>query len=208
MYFKKEGSSEKMKKEKNRSVARTAINLVIVVIIACAIIYVTYGILSVVNSEPEITNTFISDRLEKASELTSAEMTYNGLIQYTDGKVPFLTKKAFLMTYRADVEAGIDLSEVDVNVAVSKVEIIIPEIEILDISIDSESIHFYDEKSALFNWTEKEDVVDAIQMAKDDVTQNANIEELKSKAKEQIEVLLTSLFEDAIGDRKLIIIYK
>jgi hypothetical protein len=197
----------KMKEGKSRSVVRAVINLVTVVVIVCTVIYVTNKILSI-EGEPEITNTFISDRLEKASELTSAELTYNGLIHYTDGKVPFLTKKAFLMTYHAEVEAGIDLSEVDVNVTKSKVKITIPETEILDISVDSDSIQFYNEKSALFNWTEKEDVVDAIKIAKADVTENANIEELKSKAKEQTEVLLEGLFEKSIGDRELVISYK
>jgi len=201
----KEEMREKMKEGKSRSVARAVINLLTVVVIVCAVIYVTNKVL---NGEPEITNTFISDKLEEASELTSAKLTYNGLIHYTDGKIPFLTKKAFLMTYCAEVEAGIDLSEVDINVTVSKVKITIPQIEILDISVDPDSIQFYDEKTALFNWTEKEDVVDAMQVAKDDVTENANIEELKSKAKEQTEVLLEGLFEDSIGDRELVISYK
>jgi len=206
----KEEMREKMKEGKNRSVAREVINLLTVVVIVCAVIYVTNIVLNVVKSkaEPVITNTFISDKLEEASELTSAKLTYNGLIHYTDGKIPFLTKKAFLMTYGAEVEAGIDLSEVDINVTVPKVIITIPEIKILDISVDSDSIQFFDEKAALFNWTEKEDVVDAMQVAEDDVIENANIEELKSKAKERTEVLLEGLFEDSIGDRELVISYK
>ncbi|MHB8130451.1 MAG: DUF4230 domain-containing protein [Mobilitalea sp.] len=206
----KEEMREKMKEGKNRNVARAVINLLTVVVIVCAVIYVTNKVLNLVKSErePVITNTLISDKLEEVSELTSAKLTYNGLIHYTDGKIPILTKKAFLMTYRAEVEAGIVLSEVDINVTVSNVKITIPEIKILDISVDPDSIEFFDEKAALFNWTEKEDVVDAMQVAKDDVTENANIDELKSKAKEQTEVLLEGLFEDAIGDRKLVISYK
>lgn len=36
-------------------------------------------------------------------------MIYNGLIHYSDGSIPFLTQKAFNMTYRAEVRAGVDL---------------------------------------------------------------------------------------------------
>ena len=88
------------------------------------------------------------------------------------------------------------------------VKITIPEIKILELNVDGDTIQFYDEKSALFNWTKKEDVVDAIQTAKDDVNKNADIEELKTKAKEQTAILLEGLFENSVGDRNLVIVYK
>lgn len=199
-----------MKISKDRNVVSAVIHLITVVVIAVAVIYVTNLVVSLVKSEsePTITNAFINDRLEAASELTSAELTYNGLIHYTDGKIPFITMKAFLMTYRADVKAGVDLSKVEVNVTKPKVNITIPKIKVLDIAVDPDTIQFYDEKSALFNWTKKEDVIDAIQVAEDDVTEHANIEELKAKAKKQTEVLLEGLLKDSIGDRKLVISYK
>ncbi|MFV0343319.1 MAG: DUF4230 domain-containing protein [Anaerocolumna sp.] len=199
-----------MKIGKKKSAFGAVINLITVIVIVCAVVYVINKVLDFVEAErePEITSTFISNRLEIASELTTAEMIYNGLIYYTDGKIPFLTKKAFLMTYCAEVKSGVDLSELDINVTQSTVKIIIPEVEVLDILVDPDTIKFYDEKSALFNWVEKEDVIDAMQVAKDDVTENANIDELVTKAREQTEVILEGLLKDAIGDRQLVISYK
>lgn len=199
-----------MKIGKKKSAFGAVINLITVIVIVCAVVYVINKVLDFVEAErePEITSTFISNRLEIASELTTAEMIYNGLIYYTDGKIPFLTKKAFIMTYCAEVKSGVDLSELDINVTQSTVKIIIPEVEVLDILVDPDTIKFYDEKSALFNWVEKEDVIDAMQVAKDDVTENANIDELVTKAREQTEVILEGLLKDAIGDRQLVISYK
>lgn len=185
------------------------IKLIIVVVIVLGIVYVAsmLTILLSRDDEPDITNTFISEKLEAVSDLTSAKLTYNGLIRYTDGNIPILTQKGFSMVYCAQIEAGIHLSEVDINVTDSKVEIVLPKVEILDINIDSDSIQFYDEKAALFNWTEKEDVVDAMKAAEEDVMANAEVDKLKEKAKKQIMLLLKNIFEDVIGDRTLEIRY-
>jgi hypothetical protein len=130
------------------------------------------------------------------------------LVQYTDGKVPFLTKKAFSMIYRAEVKAGVELSETDIQITDTTVELTLPEVEVFSIEVDSNSIQFYDEKSALFNWTDKEDVVKAVKKAEEDVENKADIEGLVKEAKEQNESLLKGLFEGAIGDRQLVINYK
>lgn len=194
------------KRKSNKGVAKAVIRLITVVVIVCAVAFVVIMVKEA--SQPKITNTFISNKLEAVSELTATKMTYNGLIRYSDGKIPLLTKKAFTMTYRARVRAGIDLSKVETKITNSKVEITVPEIEILDISIDTDSIQFYDEKSALFNGESKDDALEAIDTAKKDVMENGDVEELKATAKEQTEVLLEGLFKDSIGDRTLEINYK
>ncbi len=160
------------------------------------------------NSEPEITNKFISNQLRSVSDLTTAELSYNGLVTYTDGDIPILTKKAFMMTYFAEVKAGIDMSKVKVNVTESSVEIYLPKVEIQDINIKPDSIVFYDSKAALFNWSKKEDVIDAMKVAKKDVTQKGGMETLKAKAKDRAKTLIIKLFEKTIGDRELIVDYK
>ena len=43
--------------------------------------------------EPELTSAFVSSRLEAVRELTTARLTYTGLIRYSEGKIPFLTRK-------------------------------------------------------------------------------------------------------------------
>lgn len=156
----------------------------------------------------EITTGFISSKLEAASELTSAKMIYNGYAEYSDGNVPFLTKKAFLMLYKADVRAGIDLKNVDIQVTPLSVKIAVPEVEIIDIKIDPSSLKFVDKKSAIFNWSNNDDVALALKAAESNLLQNADIEQLKELAKNQINILLTGLFEDCIDERKLEIVQK
>ncbi|MEA4920047.1 MAG: DUF4230 domain-containing protein [Clostridiaceae bacterium] len=191
---------------RNIEIAKALIQLTMVFLIVCTVIFVVGRLTK--EPQPEISGTFISDKLEAASDLASAKMTYNGLIHYSDGDIPFLTLKAFSMTYRAKIKAGIDLSKVVVEITDSKVIITIPQIEVLDLSIDTDSIQYYDQKSALFNGESKEDALKAISAAKEDVTENGGIDELKMSAKSQIEVLMNSLFKDSIGDRALTLVFK
>lgn len=193
-------------KEKNIGIAKAAIYLLIVLVIAGTAVFLTMHFTK--ESEPEITNSFISDKLEAASELTSAKLTYNGLIRYSEGSIPFITKKEFSMIYRAEVKAGIDLSKVESEITDAQVKITVPRIEILDISIDESSIQFYDERFALLNWEKKEDLLETIQEAKADVEAKGDMDGLKENAKNQIEILLVGLFEDCIGERELVIEFR
>ena len=193
-------------KEKNTGIAKAVIYLLIVLVIAGTVVFLAMHFTK--ESEPEITNLFISDKLEAASELTSAKLTYNGLIRYSEGSIPFITKKEFSMIYRAEVKAGIDLSKVESEITDAQVKITVPRIEILDISIDESSIQFYDERFALLNWEKKEDLLETIQEAKADVEAKGDMDGLKENAKNQIEILLVGLFEDCIGERELVIEFR
>lgn len=193
-------------KEKNTGIAKAAIYLLIVLVIAGTAVFLAMHFTK--ESEPEITNSFISDKLEAASELTSAKLTYNGLVRFSEGSIPFITKKEFSMIYRAEVKAGIDLSKVESEITDVQVKITVPRIEILDISIDESSIQFYDERFALLNWEKKEDLLETIQEAKADVEAKGDMDGLKENAKNQIEILLVGLFEDCIGERELVIEFR
>ena len=193
-------------KEKNTGIAKAVIYLLIVLVIAGTVVFLAMHFTK--ESEPEITNLFISDKLEAASELTSAKLTYNGLIRYSEGSIPFITKKEFSMIYRAEVKAGIDLSKVESEITDAQVKITVPRIEILDISIDESSIQFYDERFALLNWEKKEDLLETIQEAKADVEAKGDMDGLKENAKNQIEILLVGLFGVCIGERELVIEFR
>lgn len=193
-------------KEKSKGALRAFIYLLIVLVIAGTTIFLVMRFTK--ESESEITNSFISDKLEAASELTSAKLTYNGLVRYSEGNIPFITKKEFSMTYRAEVKAGIDLSKVESEITDSQVTIRIPKIEILDISVDESSIQFYDEKFALFNWEKKEDLLETLESAKLDVQEHGDMDTLKANAKKQIQVLMEGLFKDCIGERVLVVEFK
>lgn len=156
-------------------------------------------------SEPTITTDYITGKLEAASELTTAELTYTGLVNYEDGSIPFLTKKTFTMVYTATVKAGIDFSKIKIDVKKDSVVVSLPESQVLSVNVDPNSIDFYDESFALFNWTDREDVKDALVVAESDVQLHADTSSLINKAREQTEKLIRGLLEDSIGDKQLVI---
>ena len=155
--------------------------------------------------EPELTSAFVSGKLEAVSELTTARLTYTGLIKYSEGKIPFLTQNSFSMIYTAKVRAGVDLAQAGIEIGEAQVVITLPECEVQSIDIFEQSIEFYDEHWALFNRTEKEDVIDTISAAKEDVRQNADLESLLESAGQQTRQLIKGLLEDEIGERELVI---
>ena len=137
------------------------------------------------DKQPEITTAYISEKINGVSELTTAEMVYSGLVIYTEGEIPFLTQKGFSMRYTANIRAGINFSDVNIKITDSKVVVEMPEAEVQSIEVDPSSIEFYDERYALFNWTDKNDVIDAMSISKEDVTAHANVDGLARKADEQ-----------------------
>ncbi len=155
--------------------------------------------------EPEITSSFINGKLEAASDLTSSELSYRGLVRYSKGSIPFLTQNSFSMMYTASVRAGVDLANAQVSVTKGQVEVTLPECEVQSIEVDPDSIEFYDEHWALFNWTEKTDVIDTLSAAREDVSQKADINSLLEHAKKQAEAILRGLLEGSIGDRELVV---
>lgn len=182
----------------------------VVGIIAVLVVVLIVGFFAVrlfLPKEPEITNELVAAKLEEASELTTARLTYNGLLHYEEGSVPLINKKAFFMVYCAEVEAGIDLSQVQVDVRDDEVLVMVPEPGIQDIYIDPESITFYDEQTALFNPNDREEAIDAIAEAEADVRERAGIEQLIDTAKTQTTLLLENLLQDTIGERTLAITF-
>lgn len=182
---------------------RTIILIGVVVILVMLGIWIKSSFFT--EKKPEITSEFINGKLDVVSELASAEMTYTGIVRYEDGSIPFLTKKAFTMVYTGTVKAGIDFSKIKVNVSGDSVVVTLPATEILSVYIDPNTISFYDESSALFNWSDKEDITQSLARAESDVRSNVDMEALKEKAEEQTERLIKGILEGAIGDKQLVI---
>lgn len=156
---------------------------------------------------PELTNELVASKLEPVSELTTARLTYRGLLHYEEGKVPFLTKKAFFMVYEAEVSAWIDLSEVEIEITEEQVTVTLPSADEdhLKIYVLPDSIAFYNEKAALLNWESKEDAVTALAKAEADVRENAGVPQLMAAADQQAEALTEQLLADCLDGRTLVI---
>ena len=112
-------------------------------------------------SHETVSEAAISSRLADIGELSTEKYTYTGLYKLTQGEIPLITQKGFSMVYTANFKAGIKVKDVQVKVDQSKVTVTLPAAKILSAAIDPSSIKFYDQKAALFNWSQKEDVTKA-----------------------------------------------
>ncbi|WP_294815560.1 DUF4230 domain-containing protein [uncultured Gemmiger sp.] len=195
----------------NVTVIISCITIIVVALVVAFSIYTLKQPTSVAEPQPtpvptpQITNTLLAGKIEGMSELTTAKLSYNGFLQSADGNIPFLTKKTFFMTYHADVKVGFDLSAVEIEISDSAITITLPPMNEPEITIDPESIKFYNKDAAIFNWTTKEDAVEAIKAATADVNENADIASLKEQSDSQARTLLTSLLKDYLDGRNLII---
>ena len=150
-----------------------------------------------------ITAEQVEEQLEKCSDLTTAKLTYKGIVHFTEGQIKYLTKNEFNMQYAAKAIAGIDMTKVTVDVQdpadgnPGKVVITVPKATLQDLSIDENSLAFYDEKTALFNKVNHEDVQDALVAATEDAKKNmgkkALIAEAQSNAEDVIRSFVSSV---------------
>ena len=201
-------SALKTLKERRKS-GRMLMVTIMVVAVAVAAVAVCWML---TREKPEekaaITDELIFATLEPASELTTARLTYCGLIRYSEGKIPLINKKAFSMLYCAEVETGVDLSKVEVTVTDTAVEIGIPPLAEPDIEVLPETIEFFDEKSSIFNPEEKQDTLDAISVAKADVLEKADLPQLTQTAKEQAQLLIVGLLQPVVEGRSVVVTFR
>lgn len=162
--------------------------------------------------EEPISTDYITAKLEEASELTTQTMTYSSRVPMSDGSIPFITKKSFVMYYNATLRAGVDLTNVEIKESgKNKVVVKLPHASIQrEANIDPDSIKFVDEKKALLNWNKKEDVKEALVKAKEDLEENPSIDMtlLLEKADEHAEELVHLLLDDVYDDREVVIKFK
>jgi hypothetical protein len=152
-----------------------------------------------------VNSTIIESRIAECSDLTTCNLVYVDLVKYTEGSIPLITKKAFSMIYQANIRAGIDLSQAKVEVTPRTVTIHLPQTEVQSIEVDTNTLRFYDERLALFNWSHKEDIGSAITAAKKDAEEHANLDTLKNQARGQAEKVLTKLIEPMTEGREVIV---
>ncbi len=157
--------------------------------------------------EPVVTASMIEQQLVNCSELTAAELNYRGVIRVEKGQIPIIDKNSFFMIYNAKVKAGIDIADAKIDVSEKEVVVTLPETEVLSIDIDPSSIEMYDEKQSIFNPSGKQDAIDAMNFAIEDVNKNADLGELKNRAELQTRAIIQGVLEPTLGGRTLVIKY-
>ena len=156
-----------------------------------------------VHSEPVISVKAYDMKLRALGELTTGELTYDGLVEFEEGKIPLITKHSFLMTYSSTVRAGIDFSEVRIRESGDTWVVTVPHAQIQTITIDPNSLSFYDNKKALIMGDEKEDTREALIAAEANVKEMADLDKLVRLADEQVECMVYQVLGDVSGQKQI-----
>lgn len=168
--------------------------VVVVVVIVGGTIYLTR------NKTSEVDTTYLGAKLEKASELTTTKLTYDGFTKYTDTGVKVINRSDFLMVYTATARAGIDVKEIIIesNKISKTIKVTLPKAKILEVKVDPSTIKYYDTKLALFNFDSREDANDAQALAEQEAKKELEKMGILDSANEQAEVLIRGLLQESI----------
>lgn len=163
--------------------------VVVVVIMAGSIIGYRKieGIFNPKKDGPEITTTVVSRQLQTMQDLTTAKETDYGFEEFSEGKVSYVNKKKFTMFYSYEIRAGVDLSKAKIAVdnEARTISITLPQAELQSVSVDPDSLKFFDVENSLFNGNDVTDTADALKEAKIAASNKANKSELLQEANDQ-----------------------
>ncbi len=165
-----------------------------------------------IHTEPNVNIKHLNNKINNIGYLITSELHYSGLVEYeTNGKNNPLYKifisKKFLMLYDAEINAGIDLSKVELveikkNDTEAKIVVKIPKATIKHCNINP--IKFYDLKKSWIEYgeTDKEAMNSARLLAVDDAKSNIDFNKLLSNAQKQAEIIVGNLIKAGMIDTK------
>ena len=151
-----------------------------------------------------ITAEEVEQQITKAADLSTAKLTYKGIVNFTEGQIKYITQNSFNMMYTADIVAGVDMTKVTVDVVQpeggnpGKVTVTVPKPTIQTVTIDPDSLEFYDQKWALFNKTANTDVQEALKAAEADARANFGKKELIATAQEQADEVIRGFVQSVL----------
>lgn len=200
--------ADNIQKKANSTLTKVIVVLILIIaILAAALIG---GMAIQKNREVEamekIDNTSISQKVVGLKELTTAQLTYHGLVEYEEGKIRFINQKEFLMTYTAKVTAGVDFSKAEITEDGKQITVKLPQATIQAISIDQDSIEFYDLKRAIFNHASKEDAIEAEKIADEDIRASMDKQELLKTANDQARAMVKEMLTSTLADGATLVI--
>lgn len=113
-------------------------------------------------TQPVITADLLGQQLRDIQELSTVEYHYTNMGRFENQKdfygwkVPFTTK-SFIVAYDGVIKAGIDLSDLELQVTGKTITVTLPEAKITSHEMDEDSLEVYDETHNIFNPIEIED---------------------------------------------------
>lgn len=119
------------------------------------------------DTEPKavMTSAQLSSQLEDIGELATVKYLYTNMGKFEESnefkgfKIPFTTKR-FIVTYDGIIKAGIDTTNMTVDVKDNLITVSLPPSQILSHQIDNDSLQVFDETNNIFNQIKIEDYSD------------------------------------------------
>ena len=189
-----------------KRIKNTLIYLALVVLILAGV-YVYFQMR--VSTQTETFASTVSESVVKILQLSTLEYNYTDVVSHKESKkynqlnIPF-TEKKFLIKYTGYLKAGVDLSNVEIDIKDPKtIHVTINHAVITDNVINEEDIYVYDEKESIFNQLKIAEVYDVLanekQQTKLRVVENGFLDEADQRSKDLVTELLKALaFENIV----------
>lgn len=158
-------------------------------------------------------STNVANELKRISELATYKNTYTDIIFIKDSKkiqevtIPFTTK-TLLIKYSGYVKAGVNLEDakIDVNSEEKKIDLKLKKAKVLDNVIDTDNVTVLDEKSALFNKIQGQEIINELNKNKGQVVDKLIKNGFLKKANENTKILLEGILK-SMGFEKINIVF-
>lgn len=144
----------------------------------------------------ELTNTVVSRQLETMQDLTTAREKDYGFEEFSEGNIAHVNQKKFTMFYSYEIRAGADLSKAKIAVDNDNhvISITLPKADLQSVSVDPDSLRFFDEQTSLFNDAEVSDTAAALQDAKKTAANKATKSDLLKEADKQAKKVVQNAY--------------
>ena len=156
------------------------------------------GIFNPKKAEPEITTTttIVSRQLQTMQDLTTAKENYYGFEEFSEGNIAHVNKKKFTMFYSYEIRAGVDLAKAEIKVHddTRTISITLPKATLQSVSVDPDSLRFFDSESSLFNGNEVTDTAEALKHAKKSASDKASKSKLLQEADKQAKQIVEKAY--------------
>jgi hypothetical protein len=154
------------------------------------------GIFNPKKAEPEITTTIVSRQLQTMQDLTTAKENDYGFEEFSEGNIAHVNKKKFTMFYSYEIRAGVDLAKAEIKVHddTRTISITLPKATLQSVSVDPDSLRFFDSESSLFNGNEVTDTAEALKHAKKSASGKASKSELLQEADKQAKQIVEKAY--------------
>uniref|UniRef100_UPI00359C2197 DUF4230 domain-containing protein n=2 Tax=Bifidobacterium adolescentis TaxID=1680 RepID=UPI00359C2197 len=155
------------------------------------------GIFNPKKAEPEITTTtIVSRQLQTMQDLTTAKENDYGFEEFSEGNIAHVNKKKFTMFYSYEILAGVDLAKAEIKVHddTRTISITLPKATLQSVSVDPDSLRFFDSESSLFNGNEVTDTAEALKHAKKSASDKASKSKLLQEADKQAKQIVEKAY--------------